>query len=83
MTLGTLSTGRSSVATTTNRAGAAGSLSLLATQPVQSTSPQQDHGLKNSLDSGGSFRLSQNASSIFAETLGKFPWLHLVICLDA
>ena len=78
MTLGTLSTGRSSVATTTNRAGAAGSLSLLATQPVQSTLPQQVHGLNHCLDSGGRFRLSQDASSIFAETLGQIPWYLLV-----
>ena len=32
-------------------------------------------------DVGGTFRLCQDASSIFAETLGKFPWLLLVECL--
>ena len=56
---------------------------LLSTQPVQSTLPQQVHGLKHSLDSGGSFRLSQDASSIFTETFGKRPWFLLVECLKA
>ena len=56
---------------------------ILTTQPVQSTLPQQVHGLQHCLVSGCSVRLGQVASSIFAETLGKTPWLLLVERLEA
>ena len=71
------------MATTADRAGAAGNLSVLATNPIHPTHSQQVYGLQHSLDSGGSFRLSQDASSIFTETLGKLPWFLLVKCLEA
>ena len=83
MTLGTIGAGGSSVLATADRAKADGILSLLAAQPDDPTLPEQVHGLQHCLDSGGTFRLSQDASSIFTKTLCKIPWFLLVECLEA
>ena len=64
--------------TTADRAGAAGDLSVLASYPKHSTHCLEVDGLQHSLDGGGTFRLCQDASSIFAETLGIIPWFLLV-----
>ena len=56
---------------------------LLTTQPEHSTLAQQVDSFNHCLDSGCTFRLCQDASSILAETLGIFPWFLLVECLEA
>ena len=83
MTLGTIKAGGCSMSTTTDRAGAAGILSLLSTNPEHSTLCLEVNSLQHCVDSGGRFRLGQDASSIFAETLCKLPWLLLVECFEA
>ena len=69
--------------TTTDRAGSAGNLYLLSTNPEHPTLCLEVDGLQHSMDSGGTFRLSQDASSIFTETLGKLPRFLLVEGLKA
>ena len=58
-------------------------LRLLSIQPEQSNNPKHVDSLQHNLDSGGTFSLSQDTSSILTKTLGKLPWFLLVERLNA